>query len=352
MYPNKNFIEYKNQFKPVCLFPYMEVVLVYKQDQNRKFISFREMFKIKRVSCNFPPIRRVFISESSSAGKKYFAKILLETKLSYFKRIYYFYPDIHEQCPTNWSEELSTPVFYQAGLPSTDDLLDLPSDSCIVLDDLFREAASCKDIDYLFRVLSGKKRLHVIIMTQRYFAEGPYSLSIRNSSNYHVLMSNADCRINRRAANTLGLIKELSIAEKVNQCKLYPYIFIDQTNLARVNGIRVFTDILSEHKDIIVDSMLGYWVSEADFKKNFTLIDRNTAENANSKAKKDTKRANKKQNSESDNKEDNKTSRKISEPFKRYLERRRIERTVEQSLQKHRSGTKLHREDSEISSSE
>ena len=116
MYPNKNFIEYKNQFKPVCLFPYMEVVLVYKQDQNRKFISFREMFKIKRVSCNFPPIRRVFISESSSAGKKYFAKILLETKLSYFKRIYYFYPDIHEQCPTNWSEELSTPVFYQAGL--------------------------------------------------------------------------------------------------------------------------------------------------------------------------------------------------------------------------------------------
>ena len=310
------------------------------------------MFKIKSLSLEFAKIFRVFISGSSSAGKTYFAKMLLEAKLFSFKRIYYFHPDFAEAHPTNWEEELSTPVIFQAGIPSTEDLLDLPSDSCVVLDDLFREAASSKDIDYLFRVLSGKKRLHVIIMTQRYFADGPYSLSIRNSSNYHVLMSNADCRINRRAANTLGLVKELSIAEKVNQCKLYPYIFIDQTNLARVNGIRVFTDILSEHKEIIVDSMLGYWVSEADFKKNFTLIDRNTAENANSKAKKDTKRANKKQNSECDNKEDNKTSRKISEPFKRYLERRRIERTVEQSLQKHHSRTKLQRENSEISSSE
>ena len=322
----------------------MEVVLVYKQDQNWKFISFREMFKIKQVSCNFAPIWRVFISGSSSAGKTYFAKMLLETKLFNFKRIYYFHPDIHEQCPTNWSEELSTPVFYQAGLPSTDDLLDLPSDSCIVLDDLFREAASSKDIDYLFRVLSGKRHLHVIIMTQRYFAEGPYALSIRNSSNYHVLMNNADRRINDRAANTLGLKKDFLIAEKANQSKLYPYIVIDQTNQARVSGLQVFTDILSKHKEVIYNSMLGVWISKADFTNKFKVIDQNTAQNANSKQEKTESR----ESSGTEVHEENPQAKRIrtnetgpTRSFRKYLEKRRIERAVAETLQKRGIRSKL-----------
>ena len=309
------------------------------------------MFKIKQVSCNFAPIWRVFISGSSSAGKTYFAKMLLEAQIFKFKRIYYFHPDIHEQCPINWSEELSTPVFYQADLPTIDYLLVLPSDSCIVLDDLFREAASSKDIDYLFRVLSGKRNLHVIIMTQRYFAEGPYALSIRNSSNYHVLMNNADRRINYRAANTLGLKKDFLIAEKANQSKLYPYIVIDQTNQARVTGLQVFTDILSKHKEVIYNSMLGVWISKADFTNKFELIDQNTARNADSKQTKtesrefpgttiqkeisQTERAKRKSDL------DEKSSRQPSKSFQRYLERRRIERAVAETLQKRGIRSKL-----------
>ena len=310
------------------------------------------MFKIKQVSCNFAPIWRVFISGSSSAGKTYFAKMLLGAQIFKFKRIYYFHPDIHEQCPTDWSEELSTPVFYQAGLPTTDDLLELPSDSCIVLDDLFREAASSKDIDYLFRVLSGKRKLHVIIMTQRYFAEGPYALSIRNSSNYHILMNNADRRINYRAANTLGLKSDFLIAEKANQSKLYPYIVIDQTNQARVTGLQVFTDILSKHKEVIYNSMLGVWISKADFTNKFELIDQNTARNADSKQTKtesrefpgttiqkeisQTERAKRKSDLD-----ENKSSRQPSKSFQRYLERRRIERAVAENLQKRGFRSKL-----------
>ena len=312
------------------------------------------MFKIKQVSCNFAPIWRVFISGSSSAGKTYFAKMLLEAKLFKFERIYYFHPDIHEQCPTNWHEELSTPVIYQAGLPSTDDLLELPTDSCIVLDDLFREAACSKDIDYLFRVLSGKRKLHVIIMTQRYFAEGPYALSIRNSSNYHILMNNADRRINYRAANTLGLKDDFLIAEKANQSKLYPYIVIDQTNQARVTGLQVFTDILSKHKEVIFNSMLGVWISKTDFTNKFDVIDQNTARHVHAKQKKaesgklptaDIHKEKAKRKSEAIRDDESETSESTrTEPtraYKKYLEKRRIARAVAENLQRRGIRSKL-----------
>ena len=312
------------------------------------------MFKIKQVSCNFAPIWRVFISGSSSAGKTYFAKQLLEAKLFKFERIYYFHPDIHEQCPTNWHEEISKPVIYQAGLPSSDDLLDLPGNSCIVIDDLFREAASSKDIDYLFRVLSGKRKLHVIIMTQRYFAEGPYALSIRNSSNYHVLMNNADRRINNRAATNLGLKNDFVIAEKANKSKLYPYIVIDQTNQARVTGLQVFTDILSKHKEVIYNSMLGVWISKTDFTNKFEVIDQNTARHVHPKQTETESRKppgivvpkekSERETSQAERNASSDRSTERTEPsraFKRYLEKRRIARAVGENLQRRGIRSKL-----------
>ena len=130
-------------------------------------------------------IWRVFISGSSSAGKTYFAKKLLANKFFNYERIYYYHPDIAEEFPVDWNS-LKKPVIFQAGIPSRKELLDTPNNSCIILDDLFTEACKSKDISYLFRVLSSKKKIHVIIMTQRYFAEA--GLDIRNSSNFHVLI--------------------------------------------------------------------------------------------------------------------------------------------------------------------
>ena len=317
----------------------------------------REMFKIKQVKCCFDPVWRGFISGSSSAGKTHFARLLLEAKLFKFRRVYYYHPDINEQFPTNWNQFLAQPVIYQAGLPTTDDLLDLPSDSCIILDDLFREAAGSQHIDYLFRVLSGKMRLHVIIMTQRYFDQGAYALSIRNSSNYHVLMNNADRRINCRAAHSLGLKTDFMIAERANQSKLYPYIFIDQTNKARVSGLQVYTDILSKHKEVIFNSMLGVWMSKTDFNSNFELIDQNTAvKNANSTKSKnsescsDSTQSDKNKEKSDTEKEvtnarhperDNKTRKGPTRAFKKYLEKRRIERSVREALQRRHFSAKL-----------
>ena len=304
------------------------------------------MFKIKQVKCEFAPIWRVFISGSSSAGKTYFARQLLQAKLFDFERVYYYHPDIDEHSPTNWENYLSQPVIYQLGLPSSQDLMDLPAKTCIILDDLYREASSSKTIDYLFRVLSGKLKLHVIIMTQRYFAGGPFALNIRNSSNYHVLMNNADCRINDRAANRLGLKNEYHVASKYNKSKLYPYVFLDQTNEARVTNLQVYIDILSKHKKVIVNSMIYYLISERDFDSKCEIIDQSTAKYVDTKPEKSPDATskpsqNRKEKLKVEDTINSHSSVKSRNRLKKYLEKRRVERTIKEALHKHHRGTQL-----------
>ena len=235
-------------------------------------IRYREIKSFK-----FADIFRIFISGSSATGKTYFAKALLKRNIFNFSRIYYFHPDFHEHSPVDWHEDFDKPVLYQAGVPSLKDLLEIPENSCLVFDDLFSQCCESKDIDYLFRVLSSKRKLNVIIMTQRYFAEGKCGLSIRNSSNYHVLMRNADARTNLNVANSMQLKPEITKAIDENKDKLYPYIFIDRTNQARVNGLQIYIDILSKRFEVIIDRMKYFLISEADFKSCFTKSDKNIA---------------------------------------------------------------------------
>ena len=235
------------------------------------------MFKVREIEKTNTDIWRVFISGSSGSGKTYFAENLLKKKFFKFERIYYYHPDLQESFPTNWKDNFSEPVLYQAGLPTEDELLSMPQYSCVVFDDLFTKACESRLIDYLFRVLSSKRKIHCIIMTQRYFAEGSNGLNIRNSSNFHVLMNNADERTNLRVADSMNLRKEVNLAIKENQSELYPYIFIDRTNYARVNGLQIFIDIFSRYQRAIHKLMLVYLVSEADFKSNFNLLDNHTA---------------------------------------------------------------------------
>ena len=235
------------------------------------------MLRFRKIENQFSGIWRVFISGSSSAGKTYFARQLLE--FSYIKcdRIYYFHPDIQETFPVNWGEHLDIPICYQPGIPSEEDILSMPHNSCIILDDLYTQACADRTVDYLFRVLSSKRKLHVIIMTQRYFAEGSNGLNIRNSCNYHVLMNNADERTNHRVANMMSCKNSIKKAIEINSQKPYPYIFLDKTNQARLTGIQVYTDLFGKFPQIVVNSMVSYLISESDFKTYFQVIDNNTA---------------------------------------------------------------------------
>ena len=231
------------------------------------------MFRFKEVQIKFADIFRVFISGSSSAGKTYFAQKFLHENLFNFKRIYYFHPDFHETAPVDWPFD----VVFHAGIPSLDDLLAIPEHSCLIFDDLYHECVGSSEIDYLYRVLSSKRKLHCFIMTQRYFAQGKYALNIRNSSNYHILMRNADERTNLRAADTMNLKCEILKANQCNEKEMYPYIFIDRTSQARVTGIKVYIDIFSKYRKVIMQSKLFYLIADKDFKARFKTIDDSVA---------------------------------------------------------------------------
>ena len=70
------------------------------------------LIKTKLIETNYPEVWRVFISGSSSAGKTYFAKQLLASKLFDVKRIYYYHPDIHESSPIDWCNDLNIDIIW------------------------------------------------------------------------------------------------------------------------------------------------------------------------------------------------------------------------------------------------
>ena len=232
------------------------------------------MIRYREVDLNFSDIWRVFISGSSSAGKTYFANQLLKLGLFQFDTIYYFHPDFHENQPVDW-EYLN--IVFVPGLPSLDDLLAIAPNSCLIFDDLFEECSNDKNIDYLYRVLSTKRQLHCMIMTQRYYSQGRFSRNIRNSSNYHVLMRNADENTNLRVAYTMKLKPEIEKANELNENEMYPYIFIDCNNFSRLSGIKVFIDIFGKIKKVIMKSESFALIPLRDFNSEFEKLSENLA---------------------------------------------------------------------------
>ena len=232
------------------------------------------MIRYREVDLNFSDIWRVFISGSSSAGKTYFANQLLKLGLFQFDTIYYFHPDFHETQPVDWDYKN---IVFVPGLPSLDDLLAIAPNSCLIFDDLYEECSNDKNIDYLYRVLSTKRQLHCMIMTQRYYSQGKFSLNIRNSSNYHVLMRNADENTNLRVAHTMKLKPEIEKANELNENKMYPYIFIDCNNFSRLSGIKVFIDIFGKVKKVIMKNDAYALILLREFDSEFTKLGGNLA---------------------------------------------------------------------------
>ena len=114
-------------------------------------------------------------------------------------------------------------------------------------------------------------------MTQRYFSSGTYALNIRNSSNIHVLLRNADEMSNLRVARSMGLKNEFNIALQETKNLIYPYILINRTNEARTNQIQIFIDIFSKNRKVVMSAGVFYLISARDFNLNYRKIDEITA---------------------------------------------------------------------------
>ena len=296
------------------------------------------LLRYREIDFDFADIFRVYISGSSGSGKTHFAKQLIDSDLFDIRQVHYFHPDFYELNPNDWQDTLTKDVIFRPQFPTRDDLLQLEENTCVVLDDLFDSCVESRDIDELFRVISSKHKLHVIVMTQRYFYPGRFNLSIRNSCNYHVLMRNVDAGEVRRIGRTLGLVKDINFANKVNEKKIYPYIFIDRSNMARALNIEIYTDIFSESKEVVHNSMKYYLLTEPDFNSCFKKKDKITAEYVDSKQNKAIKSSHS-TGIKSDKEKRFVTKKQYSN--QQWKNKREFNRKIRRALHQHSSSTEL-----------
>ena len=232
---------------------------------------------IKNTLFSFP--WRMVLSGSSGSGKTYFANMLLARQdlfQEHVKSVLYCYPCYMDVAPVKWHKTLRIPVSYNIGLPSKKELLNLPPNTCVVLDDLYSESIKNEDIDHLFRVISGKKKICVMVMTQNNFTQGRYGRDIRNSCNFCVLFRNCcDTNINKRVTSMSGLQKAYNAATKDQAGIMYPYIFIDQSQRGQVSGYKLYSDIFGRFQTVWSDTgMKGYVIGEIDFLSTFSTTEK------------------------------------------------------------------------------
>ena len=238
----------------------------------------RELEKINYVEF-FKPLRAIF-SGSSQSGKTYLIGKMLEKQRELFggefELVKYYYPEYLGECPVEWHENITTPITYNAGFPTKQDILELPEGSLLIIDDNMKKVVNSELMRQFFNVISGKRNISIIVVTQNYFTQGQFSRDIRNSSNVVCLFRNcADATLNIRVARAFKLEKAYQAAENdVFSDQVYPYVFIDQSQRSQLSGYRVYTDILSKIKVAYsVAGMKGYILNEIDFKKIYNIIE-------------------------------------------------------------------------------
>jgi len=236
----------------------------------------RELKSIPSVTFK-KPLRAIF-SGSSESGKTYLIGEILKNQHEIFgeefSTVKYFFPEFLDEAPVNFHEEID--ISYQQGPPVKEDILSLPKNALIILDDMADFCVKSALISQIFKVISGKNNLSVIIVTQNYFIQGTFSREIRNSCNYVALFRNcSDASLNKRVATAFGLKGAYLAAEKdVYQTEVYPYFFIDQTQRAQLSNFRLYTQILGQFKIAYnTEGMRGYILSEKDLLSAFRIVE-------------------------------------------------------------------------------
>ena len=238
----------------------------------------REVDKLENFYL-FKPMRAIF-SGSSQSGKTNLIGGMMRNQQRIFgesfNSIKYFYPEYLDECPVDWHNFIDTPITYKCGFPTQKDISELESNSCVIIDDMMSRVVKSELMRQFFNVISGKKSISIICVTQNYFIQGPFSRDIRNSTNYVCLFRNcADDKLNKRVAVALGITKAFSKAEEdVFQTQVYPYIFIDQTQRNQIYSWRVYTDILNKIRiSYNLNGMKGFVLPETEFLRAYKILE-------------------------------------------------------------------------------
>ena len=226
---------------------------------------------------------RAIFSGSSQSGKTYMIGEMLkyqsEIFTSEFDFVKYYYPTFLDEAPVDYHDFIETPISYTAGFPTKSDVLGFPKNTLMIIDDQSDVAVKSDLVSQIFKVISGKKNLSIILVSQNYFMQGKHSREIRNSCNYVGLFRNCcDDHLNSRVATAFGLKAAYAAAEKdLYHSQIYPFIFIDQTQRGQISSYRLFTKIIGKVKEAYSKiGMKGYILSEEDFNAAFKIINEKT----------------------------------------------------------------------------
>ena len=233
---------------------------------------------------------RMILAGSSGAGKTFFAGELLKRSNLFEESVtavHYYFPCYLPEAPVTWHKILNIPVSYHVGLPTKTDLMQLERNSCVVIDDSFDEALKSSAIDHLFRVISGKRNICVMIMSQNNFSKGKYGREIRNSCNFSVLFRNCcDVSINENIARMAGMKKAYDSAFLDLQGQKYPYMLLDQSQKGQLSPFRLHTNIFDRFPiSYSVDGMKAYVIGAQDFELFFNVFSKKDKFTANERRK-------------------------------------------------------------------
>ena len=224
------------------------------------------------------PMRAIF-SGSSQSGKTHMIGEMLKNQedifSSRFDFIKYYYPTFLDEAPVDYHDFIETPISYASGFPTKAEVLAYPKNTLMIIDDQSDTAVKSDLVSQIFKVISGKKNLSIILVTQNYFMQGRHSREIRNSCNYVGLFRNCcDDLLNSRVATAFGLKAAYAAAEKdIFDCQIYPFIFIDQTQRGQISQYRLYTKIIGSVREAYSKTgMKGYILSEDDFKAAFEIL--------------------------------------------------------------------------------
>ena len=115
------------------------------------------------------PMRAIFAG-SSQSGKTFMIGKIIENAVKLFGKnfsaIKYFYPEYLDETPAEFHRSTRSPISYNSGFPKKNDVLSLPSSSLIIIDDMAVQAVKSDLISQIYKVISGKKDLSIILVTQ------------------------------------------------------------------------------------------------------------------------------------------------------------------------------------------
>ena len=111
----------------------------------------------------YKPLRAIF-SGSSQSGKTYLIGKMLQKQHQLFgeefSQVKYFYPEYLEESPVDWHDTIRTPISYESGFPSKQDILELSENSLLIIDDNMQKVVNSELMRQLFNVISKRIILH------------------------------------------------------------------------------------------------------------------------------------------------------------------------------------------------